>query len=59
MGYDQKGRFEVQRLNFKYEINVYGSLWDVMQLKKTKQNKTKPIKPNNSQISIQNIFIYY
>ena len=30
-----------------------------MQLKKTKQDKTKPIKPNNPQISIQNIYIYY
>ena len=28
-----------------------------MQLKKTKQDKTKPIKPNNPQISIQNIYI--
>ena len=26
--------------------------------KKTKQDKTKPIKPNNSQISIQKIYIY-
>ena len=29
-----------------------------MQLIKNKQNKTKPIKPNNPQISIQNIYIY-
>ena len=49
-GYDQKGRVEVQRLNFKCEQICIGSLWNVMQLKKTKQDKTKPI---------QNICIYY
>ena len=28
-----------------------------MQLNKTKPDKTKPIKPNNPQISIQNMYI--
>ena len=34
MGYDQKGRAELKRLNFKCEINLYRLIWDVMQLKK-------------------------
>ena len=38
MGYDQKGRVELQGLHFKCEIHLYGSLWDVMQLNKTGQN---------------------
>ena len=35
MGYDQKGRVEVQRLHFKCEINLYRPTSDAMQLNKT------------------------
>ena len=57
MGYDQKGRVVVQRLTFKYEIILYRLTLGCNAAKKTKQDKTKPIKPNNPQISIQNIYI--
>ena len=53
MGYDQKGRVEVQRLNFKCEINLYRLILGCNAAKKYKQDKTKPIKPNNPQIPIQ------
>ena len=57
-GYHQNGRVELQRLNFKCEINVYRFTLRCNAAKKTKQDKTKPIKPNNPQISIPNIYIY-
>ena len=58
-GYDQKGRVEVQRLHFKCEINLYRLTLGCNAAEKNKQDKTKPIDPNNPQISIQNICIYY
>ena len=56
MGYDQKGRVERQRLNFKCEINLYSLILRCNAAKK-KQDKTIPIKPNNPQIPIQYILI--
>ena len=58
-GYDQKGRVEAKWLNLKSEINFYRLTVGCNAAKKNNQNKTKPIKPNNPQISIQNICIYY
>ena len=59
MGYDQKGGVELQRLNFKCEINFYKLTFGCNVAKKTKQEKTKPLKPNNPQISIQYILLTY
>ena len=51
--YDQKGRVELQRLNFKCEINVYGVTLRSNAAKQNKQDKTKLNKPNKQQLSIQ------
>ena len=53
-GYDQKGRVEAKWLNLEFEINCYSLILGCNAAKKNKQDKTKPIKPNNPQISIQN-----
>ena len=58
-GYDQKGRVDVQRLHFKCEINLCRLTLGCNAAKKIKQDKTKPIKQNNPQISIQNMYIVY
>ena len=50
MGYDQKGRVELQRLHIKCEINLYRFTLGCNSAKKNKQDKTKAIKPNNLQI---------
>ena len=57
-GYDQKGRVGAKWLNLKSEINFYRLILGCNAAKKNNQDKTKPIKLNNPQISIQHYFVY-